>query len=755
MRSAKDAQGSRLKAQGRTAVAFSLQPGALSKTADLLFEIGTEELPAAYLPDLIEQLGAETRALLEAHHLPFRTVQSFGTPRRLVLIARGLAGTQRKPGEEVRGPSKQVAYDGAGKPTKALVGFLRAQSGALGQVKIVASEKGEYVYLVKPPTAIPTATILPALLPQLVGKLRAPKTMRWDASGVRFARPIRWMFASYNSRHIRFCLAGATLFNPKSDQFFDEAKIGVEIRLGIWSGATTRIGRPQALREVRVASIPAYFQTIERAGLLLDQVERQRRIQQLVTREARRIGGIVAPEMLSHGLMEEVTFLTESPVALTGTFDSKYLALPREVLLASMAKYQRVFAIEARGKLLPRFVAILEGPPRKPAAVRQIIERILNARLADSLMFWTEDRRHLPLEQMAAALSGVTFHERIGSMADKAERVHTLSAVLEKAWQLSREEQKDLRRACQLAKADLVSTLVKEFPTLQGVIGKYYARHSREPQEVAEAIEEHYLPIGDRLPKTLIGSALAVLDKYDTLASYFAQGIVPTGDQDPFGLRRAAQGIVEVGWKVHRPLPLERFFGARSSTDPFRTAPQEERAATGERIRRYILERLYTFEWPKPAPSRDIIEAVLASPCDDLVDAMDRIVSLKRLDGDPRLLKAAKVIERTCNILKPAEPRKREVDPARFQEPLEQRLWALYSSKKEEIERLATGKSYAEATRLFGEVFYQPLHEFFDRVMVNVPDESLQQNRLALMQAINTLYTDRIADLSKLTVLQH
>lgn len=735
-----------------------------ARAADLLLEIGTEELPAAYLPGLIEQLGTKAKSMLKLHHLECQRVESFGTPRRLVLIVRGLHPIQRAPSREIRGPAKAASYDKDGKPTSALLGFLRSRGGKLSQTKIVSSDKGEHVYLIKPPTERKTTEVLgnPLLgdpLGQLIDQLQAPKTMRWDTSGVRFARPIRRLLALYGSTPVEVRLIGIT-YAPK------EARGQMILK----SGRFTRVGRPQALRHVRVASIPGYVQTLKRAGIILDQDERRRCIQQMVEREAKRVGGIVSPEMMSHGLLDEVTHLVEQPVALAGQFDSKYLALPREVLLASMAKYQRVFAIEARKSstarrldgsrqetLLPRFVAILEGPPRKLAAVRQIIERILNARLADSLMFWNEDHKRLPLEQMAAALSGVTFHERIGSMADKAERVHTLSAVLEKAWQLSREELKDLRRACQLAKADLVSTLVKEFPTLQGVIGKYYARHSREPQEVAEAIEEHYLPIGDRLPKTLIGSALAILDKYDTLASYFAQGILPTGDQDPFGLRRAAQGIIEVAWAVHRPLPIERLLEARAAMPPFSEGHQDPATHVGnvrQRLRQYLAERLYTFSWPAPAPSHDLIEAVLSSPWDDLVDAMHRMVSLRQLDGKPTLLKAAKVVERTHNILKSATVRQTSVEPARFQEPLEHTLWDLHQTCKDRLFALVQSKSYADATTLYGEVFFGPLHEFFERVLVNVNDEAIQQNRLALMKTINTLYTEHIADLSKLTILQ-
>ncbi|MBI3321785.1 MAG: glycine--tRNA ligase subunit beta [Candidatus Omnitrophica bacterium] len=697
-------------------------PRPTSQTSDLLLEIGTEELPAAYLPGLIDQLGTEAKALLEANHLAFKQVESFGTPRRLVLLVRGLDAIQRKPSEEIRGPSKQAAYDAAGKPTQALLGFLRSRDGSLEQIKIVSSDKGEYVYLSKPETTASFERWLPGWPGLLIQWLKAPKTMRWDNTNLRFARPIRWLLALYGTTPIR-------------------------CTVNLASAPYTRVGRPQALRPVRVTSIPDYFQTLKRSGILLDQDERRRRIQQSVGREARRVGGVVAPEMLSHGLLEEVTYLTESPVALTGSFDPTYLELPREVLLASMAKYQRVFALEANGKLLPKLVAILEGKPGKPAAVRAVIERILNARLADSLLFFEADKQQ-PLAN--ANLSRVTFHEKLGSMEEKTQRVWHLSSALGEMWGLTQQELHHLQRACLLAKADLVTSLVREFPTLQGVMGTYYARASGEPEPVAQAIEEHYLPLAGKSPTTLIGSALAILDKYDTLASYFSIGIEPTGDQDPFGLRRATQGIVEVAWKIHRPLPLDGLFAAWQPTAPYAAGKDQVR----EPIRRYLLERLYTFDWPPPKPAQDYIDAVLSSSCEDLVDAMDRIVSLRKLDGHPGLRQAAKVIERTQNILKGAPARPRTVDPSRLQQPQERKLWELCEQKGREVTQLAKRKSYAEATRLFGSLFFEPLHEFFDRVMVNVPDEPIRENRLALMEAINALYTGRIADLSKLTLLQ-
>ena len=299
-----------------------LGPRTSDLKADLLFEIGTEELPATYLPDLIAQLAGEAGALFEAAHLPCRAIQSFGTPRRLVLLARGLATVQRKPGEEVRGPSKQASYDKDGKPTPALQGFLRSQGGTPAQIKTVSSPKGEYVYLAKPPTTTPTSKVLPTLLPQLIGRLHAPKTMRWDGSGARFARPIRWLLALHGAAPIRCSLGRVT------------------------SAPATWVGGPLRPRRLRVTSVEGYLRVLKTAGVILNHEERRAWIERTVARIAKQAGGVAAPELVSHGLLDEVTFLVEQPVSLVGRFDRAYLELPREVLLASMAKYQRVFAVE-------------------------------------------------------------------------------------------------------------------------------------------------------------------------------------------------------------------------------------------------------------------------------------------------------------------------------------------------------------------------------------------------------------------------
>ncbi|OGX12673.1 MAG: glycine--tRNA ligase subunit beta [Omnitrophica WOR_2 bacterium GWA2_63_20] len=701
-------------------------PRKLPLEETLLVEIGTEELPAAYLDGAIAQLRDDGQRLLDEAHLVHGAVESFGTLRRLVMIVRGLSAFQRNPAEQIRGPSKQVAFGPDGKPTQALLGFLRARGGTLGQLKTVATERGEYLHFLKPASTVSSIKVLPELIQHLISGLRFPKTMRWDASGFRFARPVRWLLVLDGSTPVRVTVGRLT------------------------SGRVTRVGGPKKPKAVAVGSVSAYHTALKRDGIMLDQQARRQRIDQLVRTAGKKTGGVVAPEMITHGLLDEVAGLTERPVPLVGRFDPKYLALPREVLLASMAKHQRVFAVQsASGKLLPAFVAILDGAPRKPAAIRAVMERILNARLADSLLFFEQDRK-TPLK--SAALAGVTFHEKLGSMEDKTQRMRKLIDPLASAWRLSDGERTQLERACALAKGDLVTTMVKEFPTLQGVMGKHYALGDGEPREVAMAIGEHYLPLAGRSPETLLGSALSVLDKYDTLASYFHIGIEPTGDQDPFGLRRAAQGIIEVAWLVRRPLPCGALFAPWQAAA---TRLAHGKAHLAEQVKTYLLERLYTFAWPKPVPTRDIIDAVLASRPDDLVDAMERIISLTRFNGNRALLKAAKVIERTANILKGAKQIPQgEPDPSKFQDALEGKLWNLLSTRRRDIDTLIAKQSYGEATTLYGEVFFEPLHEFFAKVMVNVKDPQIQQNRLALMRSINTLYTDRVADLSKLAILE-
>ncbi len=721
---------------------------AAATAADLLLEIGAEELPAAYLDAAIEQLGRDAEALLRDAHVEFASIESYGTPRRLTLIVRQVNPVQRKPAEEIRGPSKQAGFDAKGQPTEALKGFLRSRGGTLKDVKVVSTDKGDYCYVVKASEQTPTGKILPSLVQQLIARLRFPKTMRWDESGVRFARPVQWLIVLYGATPIRVTCGRLT------------------------SGRITQVGGPKHPKAVRVTDAGQYLTVMKREGILLNPTERRAKIQALVTDAAERASGVPVPDMVLHGLVDEVTGLVERPVKLVGAFDQKYLNLPREVLLASMAKHQRVFAVKRSTgdeQLLPAFVAILDGAPNRGALerVRKFHAHILNARLADSLLFWEQDRR-VPLAKHAERLSQVTFHERLGSMADKATRLQALVKVLANEWQLEPETTERTIRAAQLAKADLVTTMVKEFPTLQGVMGKYYAEG--EHKDVCEAIERHYWLMEEsemerhlhpeRIPGDDVSMALAIADKYDTLASYFGIGIEPTGSEDPFALRQRAQAIVLIaslrGFK--RPVSLERLFQVRAIFPPFDSMSEKDKNHVALRIGHYIRERLSSLWEEHDAPSRELIAAMCASFSDDLADLIERTRQLHQFEGNssanPALVKAAKVIERTRNILKSVTIKQTDVDPGRFQEADERTLWELYTAHKDRILGLIGKRAYGKATIAYGDVFFDPLNQFFDHVMVNVNDEAVQQNRLALLRAISALYTDRVADLSKLTLNQ-
>ncbi len=706
---------------------------------DVLFEIGTEELPAAYIPDLLTQLNTSTKQKLSEQHLSFGDVRAYATPRRLILCIDGLSASQAIPAEDVRGPAKAAAFDAQGKPTPALQGFLRSRNSTQAQTKIVSvDKKGEYVYLSIPASTRPSAAILPEILSQIIGSLRTPKAMRWDATGTRFARPVRWLAAMSGTKPLA-------------------------VRYGaLKSAASTWVGLPLKPRKVSFASIPGYFAKLKTAGIIYDHTERHLAVNRMVRAAAQKIKGKPCAELMLYGLDIEVCFLTESPNAFVGQFDAKYLSLPREVLLASMSKHQRVFAIEdSSGKLLPKFVAVLDGKTAKPAAVQRTFERILNARLTDSLFFWNQDhQRHLPLGK--GDLSGVAMHAKLGSMKEKTERLRVLGALIAAQWQLDAAQKQTLEAASGCAKHDLLTTLVREFPTLQGVMGKYYALDSGLGPDVAKAVEEHYLPLAGKRPESVAGSALALIDKYDTLAAYFSVGIEPTGDQDPFGLRRAAQGIVEIVWMNQKPLAFAALFEAWSQAME-QTLKVKPNPDVAKRVQSYLLDRLYSFGWPDrkagengEAPTRDIIDAVLASPqsAHDLWGVMQRACSLKQMSGRPELLEAAKIIERTRNMLRSAKLTQSAVESAHLTEPAEQRLYKALEEQGATVGKLAGAGSYQEATAAFAKAFSEPLHTFFAEVMVNVPDERVKQNRLALMQAIQALYTDRVADLSKLTLLQ-
>lgn len=703
------------------------------KTHTLLFEIGTEELPAAYLPGLTAQLEEKASQSFKTAHIRYKTLRVFATYHRLVLRIDGLAPESILPAEEFRGPANKAAFDESGAPTKALEGFLKSKGGKLKEIKIVDAGKAEYVYWVKPPQKVALSKQLPALLTELIPALQAPKSMRWDNSGVRFARPVRWLLALLDNRLIR-------------------VKFGA-----VNSASATQLGHPLKVKKVAVKSITEYDRVIKASGIILDADQRRASIEKNVIAAAARKNCKPVQDLFDHGLLEEVTYLTENPTPLTGDFDTKYLTLPREVLLASMAKHQRVFALESRGKIRPHFVAVMDGKPGKPALVRTVCERILNARLSDSLLFWEQDTQ-VPIDRRIKELSNVTFHEKLGNMAQKSHRMQLLVPALAQAWHLEEPQRDRLSRSALLAKADLVTALVKEFPTLQGTVGRHYALSGGESKDVAEAISEQYLPLAGSYPKSQLGNALALIEKFDTLAGYFSLGIEPTGDQDPFGLRRAALGIIEILWRFDRPFPFDDLWTAWQQavqTEGFRKIENHTASKAKQRIFDYLKERLFYFGWPatgsrpRISPKSDRIAAVLATGDRDLNSVIAKLVAVSRMRSR-EFQHATKVIERTANIIRDKVTPSMQIDPQFFEDPLENQLWECFKKNHQQFSDLAAKGNYVEATDLFGAEFYPILDQFFASVLVNAEKPEVRANRLALLRDINKLYTGRIADLSML-----
>ncbi len=692
---------------------------------DLLIEIGTEELPAHYVPPALKQLEELVPKLFAEARIAHGRVRLYGSPRRLAIFLDAVAARQTRETRTVRGPAKSASFDAAGKPTPALQGFLRKHHAAVAAVAWIA----DYAQLTLHESTASVTEVLMTLVPALIARISFPKTMRWDDSGLMFARPIRWLVVLYGAKAVRVTVGSLT------------------------SGVVT-YGHPARGRRSIVVKSPArYAAQLKAAGVLVDQAARGALIKRLITDAARTQGGVIAAAALEHGLLEEVTFLTEDPQILIGVCDQKLLMLPPEVIVASMSKHQRVFAVtSAKGdRLLPSFVAVLDGTPTQPARVRQFAERILTARLSDALDFWTQDTA-TPLVAKVAQLKGIVFHEQLGTMYDKTQRVVALCAWLieQSRDPVGGQEQitSQVLRAATLAKADLVTTMVKEFPSLQGIVGGHYARVSGEDDAVVKAIGKHYDPLGNP-----VAEWIALADWFDTLTGYFGIGIEPTGSQDPFGLRRCALGVVQILQRTRMPLSIAEMtqqclkaWGPRLSVPPARLTARvesflKERLASDVNLKEWVGDVRY-----------DVVRAVLSSACDDVRATLLRMKELGQMDGSESFAQAASVVERTANILRGVNDAPDAVDTSKFVEPLERKLWEVYNNTSSTIEQLINARQYRAATQLYGKTFAGPIHEFFDRVLVNVPDQAVRRNRLALLWKVNRLYAANVADLSKVVI---
>ncbi len=681
----------------------------------LLLEIGAEELPAGDLEDALAQMRASFPALLADLRLAHGAVKVLGTPRRLVVYVEDLAPAQSDLEEAVKGPPASRAFDSGGAPTKAAEGFARSKGVAVSDLQVSAIDGGEYVVAVVRQQGRPTAAVLTDALPKWIASLAFGKSMRWNHTNVAFSRPIRWLLALHGEIVIPFEYAGLTA-----------------------SGVTRGLRFMEPL-EIRVATPAEYFTALESQGILLDPEIRKASIQAQIDRVASEAGGQIQPDP---ALLAEVTHLVEAPSALRGEFDPSHLTLPREVLIAVMKKHQRYFPIQKGEQLLPAFVIVANKPAGAPlAAIKQGNEDVVRARFADAAYFVREDLK-TPLEDFVPKLDKLTFQENLGSMLAKTRRIGHLVGVLAPLLNLSPEKTFSAARAAKLCKADLATQMVVDMTSLQGVMGREYALACGEPPVIANAIFEHYLPrfAGDSAPRGKPGLAVGLADRLDSLTGLFAAGLIPSGNKDPFALRRAALGLVNnlLSWQLD--FDLRPALQAATENLPIPASPESQAECLvfiTERLRNLLLEEGQRY---------DIVDAVLAAQGYNPARAAQAVHELTAWTARPDWNEILPAYARCVRITRATvSDRLPALDPALFAYEAEQQLYAA-------LQIAETAGSAAGSVDGFLHAFLPlipAINRFFEDVLVMDEDLALRANRLALLQRIAAL-AEGAADLSRL-----
>ncbi|MBI5887837.1 MAG: glycine--tRNA ligase subunit beta [Deltaproteobacteria bacterium] len=722
------------------------------KLHGLLFEIGAEEIPAAFVPRALSSLEAILRKRLDAARLGCAGIRAVGTPRRLVLIAEGIPDVQEDCVVEVKGPQKKAAFDEAGKPTKTLEGFAKAQGVPVEEIKTVKTEKGEYVLATKRIKGVKTITLLPEMLKAVITENVFPKSMRWASFDVSFARPVHWIVA---------------LFGDES----------VDVEFGHVKSAGHTFGhRFLSAGPLKVSSIQDYLDALKKNFVVLDPEDRRRIIKEGLTAVAKEAGGELLPD---DGLLEEVCFLVEYPVVLKGSFDREFLTLPRDVVINAMREHQRYFSVvDKSGGLLPFFITVANTKATDMDIIRKGNERVLRARLNDAKFYFEKDIK-TTLAQKALLLKGVVFQAKLGTSYEKVERFTELAVITGSKAGFSRpfddgERPADfltqslnpaaydsskidaglyskyiLGRAAMLAKADLVSGMVGEFPKLQGIMGSVYARKDNETPEVATAIFEHYLPAisGGVLPVSVPGAIISIADKLDTIAGCFSVGLIPTGAQDPYALRRQALGIIAIMLDKNFTFRLDGIVDAAIGLLKNKLKRNAEDVRNDileffkERLRNQLLNQGLAF---------DSIDAVLATEWFDIPDAVKRVRAIEAFKTHPACPNLVVAFKRVSNILKHMEFKDERPDAGLLTDPHEKALFEAVSKIEPVIQKLLLDADYKGVFETLASI-KDRIDTFFDKCLVMAQDENTKRNRLVLLDSIRRLYF-KTADISRLTV---
>jgi glycyl-tRNA synthetase beta chain len=703
----------------------------VEKKLDLLFEIGCEEIPAGMLARAEEELKVNLEKLLTTENLIAGvTVETFSGPRRLTAHATGFPVKQADVVNEVTGPPKSIGYDQVGEPTRAAVSFAEKQGIRLVDIFIVQTAKGEYLAAKQIKRGRTSEQILSEILPRAIHDLSWPRTMTWTGlDGARFIRPIRWIVGLLGGKTLKFTFGG------------------------IPAGDVTRGHRFLGSSEIRVRDFTDYEKKLRSNGVILRPSERREKIERELSAHMKKGAYRVHQDP---ALLNLVGYLNEFPTVIEGTFDAKFLSLPDEILITVMRGHQKYFAVEKRnGELAPQFLAVINLAKDAKGLVRAGHERVLRARFADAQFFWTADQK-CRLADYLPKLAKVTYESRLGSYADKVERVRSIARWLMEQWfnlGIPQAHVADADRAAELAKCDLATEMVREFPELQGIVGGLYARAQGEPDDVADAVYDHYRPVGldDPIPRNLIGCGVALADKLDSIVGCFAVGIIPTGSSDAYALRRAALGIVKVILDNKLPLSL-RLAISSASKGLHNHAPKRSVSPAQEtQVLEFILDRAKFVFRERAGFSYDEVNAVFRAGADDLVDAQKRLVALRAIRKSKNFEPLTVSFKRIRKILEKADLKDGvAVNPELFQSDAERELFSAGREAAVKVQAEKRAGRYEQALdRIAG--LRKSVDRFFEEVMVMDENEAVRKNRLALLSEQLREFTT-IADFSEIGV---
>lgn len=684
-----------------------------------LLEIGTEDLPARFITPALQQLREKTKIILSENYIGFEDIKTYGTPRRLTIIAKGIPPVQEDRMREVFGPSKKIAFDANGNPTKAAIKFANSLGVGIEKLIIKSKEKGEYIVAVIEEKGQNIKEILPDLLKKIIFSLHLPKAMRWGDSNIKFIRPIKWITALLDGQVIDFEIDGIKSSNmTKGHRFLSPAAF-------------------------KIKEVTSYKKLLANNYVIVDQEERKKIIKEGIDKLLSDINerAVDDPELL-----ETVSNLVEYPLPVLAEFSESYLELPKELLITVMKGHQKYFAVEDKeGRITNHFIVVSNTNEENSNTVKIGAERVIKARFDDARFYYEEDLKKSLFERIEE-LKKVTFHERLGSLYDKTERIVSITSFM--GDKIMHSLKQKLLRAAWLSKTDLLTGVVREFPELQGIMGKYYALHDGEGNEVAEALEEQYMPkhSGGKLPLTDIGAILSIADKIDNIASFFTIGLIPTGSEDPFALRRQALGIIAIIFDKGYEITFEELVNKAIDNLSHITSSKESK----DNILNFIENRLETVLLDYQYHS-DIIQSVISlSPRIYLKDIKERLNAIQKIRDKREFIDFLTAIKRVYNII-----------PKEFNYELDEKL-LIEDSEKRLMEKLEFVKSilaellekrnfYDSITTLL--TLTQPINDFFDKVLVMDKREEVKLNRLALLSNIwETVST--IADFSKLLSVQ-